>query len=61
MVKHGKTKQWIVGHLEKTQTHLRTKPGSAGAAAVTHFANIDHWPLTWEWEFTGTFYKPGAG
>mmetsp|Transcript_25516 Transcript_25516/g.58919 ORF Transcript_25516/g.58919 Transcript_25516/m.58919 type:complete len:468 (+) Transcript_25516:101-1504(+) len=27
MVKHGKTKQWIVGHLEKTQTHLRTKPG----------------------------------
>mmetsp|Transcript_31664 Transcript_31664/g.73955 ORF Transcript_31664/g.73955 Transcript_31664/m.73955 type:complete len:492 (-) Transcript_31664:46-1521(-) len=27
MVQNNRTKEWIVGHLEKMQTHLRTKPG----------------------------------
>lgn len=27
VVANGKTQQWIVGHMEKTETHLRAKPG----------------------------------
>jgi len=34
----GKTTQWIVGHMEKTETHLRAKPGE--------FVRVQVWKLT---------------
>lgn len=38
VVRHGKTKQWVVGHMEKTETHLRAKPGE--------FVRVQVWKLT---------------
>jgi len=38
VVQYGKTKQWIVGHMEKTETHLRAKPGE--------FIRVQVWKLT---------------
>jgi hypothetical protein len=38
MVRDGKVKQWIVGHMEKTETHLRAKPGE--------FIRIQVWKLS---------------
>lgn len=34
VVYQGKTRQWIVGHMEKTETHLRAKPGEFIRAQV---------------------------
>lgn len=38
VVQSGKSKQWIVGHMEKTETHLRAKPGE--------FIRVQVWKLT---------------
>jgi len=38
VVKDGATRQWVVGHLEKTETHLRAKPGE--------FIRVQVWKLT---------------
>lgn len=38
VVVDGKTRQWIVGHMEKTETHLRAKPGE--------FVRVQVWKLT---------------
>lgn len=38
VVSQGKTKQWIVGHMEKTETHLRVKAGE--------FFGVQVWKLT---------------
>lgn len=38
VVYQGKTRQWIVGHMEKTETHLRAKPGE--------FIRVQVWKLT---------------
>eukprot|EP00404_Azadinium_spinosum_P006243 CAMPEP_0180452036 /NCGR_PEP_ID=MMETSP1036_2-20121128/19045_1 /TAXON_ID=632150 /ORGANISM="Azadinium spinosum, Strain 3D9" /LENGTH=388 /DNA_ID=CAMNT_0022458491 /DNA_START=30 /DNA_END=1196 /DNA_ORIENTATION=+ len=38
VVQDGSTKEWIVGHMEKTETHLRAKPGE--------FVRAQIWNLT---------------
>jgi hypothetical protein len=38
VVYQGKTRQWIVGHMEKTETHLRAKPGE--------FIRVQVWKIT---------------
>lgn len=38
VVSQGKTKEWVVGHMYKTETHLRTKPGE--------FIRVQVWNLT---------------
>jgi len=38
VVYQGKTRQWIVGHMEKTETHLRAKPGE--------FVRVQVWKVT---------------
>lgn len=38
VVQNGKTRQWIVGHMEKTETHLRAKPGE--------FMRVQVWKIT---------------
>lgn len=38
VVDKGTTKQWVVGHLEKTETHLRAKPGE--------FIRVQVWKIT---------------
>jgi len=38
VVKNRTTKQWIVGHMEKTETHLRAKPGE--------FIRVQVWKMT---------------
>eukprot|EP00928_Gymnodinium_smaydae_P053463 TRINITY_DN37443_c0_g1_i1.p1 TRINITY_DN37443_c0_g1~~TRINITY_DN37443_c0_g1_i1.p1 ORF type:complete len:382 (+),score=87.21 TRINITY_DN37443_c0_g1_i1:92-1237(+) len=38
VVEGGRTKQWVVGHMEKTETHLRAKPGE--------FIRVQVWKLT---------------
>lgn len=38
VVSNGKTRQWIVGHMEKTETHLRAKPDE--------FLRVQVWKIT---------------
>eukprot|EP00420_Gonyaulax_spinifera_P028469 CAMPEP_0197913002 /NCGR_PEP_ID=MMETSP1439-20131203/75858_1 /TAXON_ID=66791 /ORGANISM="Gonyaulax spinifera, Strain CCMP409" /LENGTH=335 /DNA_ID=CAMNT_0043534829 /DNA_START=1 /DNA_END=1008 /DNA_ORIENTATION=+ len=38
VIKDGKTMPWLVGHMEKTETHLRAKPGE--------FVRVQIWKLT---------------
>lgn len=38
VVAQGKTKEWVIGHMYKTETHLRTKPGE--------FIRVQVWNLT---------------
>merc|ERR1719356_926672 len=38
MVKDGRTKQWIVGHMEKTESHMWAKPGE--------FVSVQVWKLS---------------